>query len=113
MAKIIEPNLAVNKKDSEQDKRLRELKNMTLPSTLAQAGGSVKSRGDTCRQLRLRQQIGIETIGRRSVGTPSILHGLMIRDLNTMLAFHHANTRGSRLHIFVSRLELFDATTTV
>ena len=52
MAKIIEPNLAVNKKDSEQDKRLRELKNMTLPSTLAQAGGSVKSRGETCRQLR-------------------------------------------------------------
>ena len=46
---------------------------MTMQSTLAQAGGSIKSRGETCRQLRLRQQIGIETIGRRAVGIPSIL----------------------------------------
>ena len=52
---------------------------MTLQSTLAQAGGSVKSRGETCRQLRPRQQVGIETNGRRAVGIPSIPHGLTIR----------------------------------
>ena len=51
-----------------------------MQSTLAQAGGSFKSRGETCRQLRPRQQIGIETIGRRAIWIPSILHGLTIRD---------------------------------
>ena len=60
--------------------RLTELKNMTTQSTLAQAGGSMKSRGETCRQLRPRQQKGIETIGRRAVGLPSIFHGLTIRE---------------------------------
>ena len=50
-----------------------------MQSTLAQAGGS-NSRGESCRQLRPRQQIGIETIGRRAVEIPSILHGLTIRE---------------------------------
>ena len=53
---------------------------MTMQSTFAQAGGSIKSRGETCRQIRPRQQIGIETNGRRAIGIPSILHGLTIRD---------------------------------
>ena len=52
----------------------------TAQSTLEQAGGPLKSRGETCRQLRPRQQIGIETIGRRAVGIPSIHHGLTIGD---------------------------------
>ena len=123
----------------------KHLQNSNMQSTLAQAGGSRKSRGETCRQLRPRQQIGIETIGRRAVGIPSILHSLTIRDffskfgpvsvdwrktsrqpkgsvnrtptqtactdahsvsqhiLNRMITLHHANTRGSRLHIFVSQ----------
>ena len=51
-----------------------------MQSTLAQTGGSKKSRGETCRQLRPRQQIGIETSGRRAIGIPSILHGLTIRE---------------------------------
>ena len=59
---------------------MRELKNSTMQSTLAQAGGSIKSGEETCRQLRLRQQIRIETIGRRAVGIPSILRGLTIRE---------------------------------
>ena len=79
--KTVEPFLAVNKQDSEKDERLRELNNMTMQSTLAQAGGSVKSRGESCRQLRPRQQIGIETSGRRAVGIPSILHGLTTREI--------------------------------
>ena len=116
-----------------------------MQSTLELAGGSLKSRGETCRQLRPRQQIGIETIGRRAVGIPSIHHGLTIGDffselgpvsvdwrktarqptgsvnrtrtqtartdahsvsqhtLNRMITCHHANTRGSRAHIFVSQ----------
>ena len=79
--KTVEPFLAVNKQDSEKDERLRELNNMTMQSTLAQAGGSVKSRGESCRQLVVsRQQIGIETSGRRAVGIPSILHGLTTRE---------------------------------
>ena len=59
--------------------RLREFKNTTSRLTLKQAGGSAKSRGETCR-LRPRQQIGTVTIGRREVGIPSILHGLTIRE---------------------------------
>ena len=51
----------------------------------AQAGGFMTSRGETCRQLRPRQQIGIETIGRRAVGIPSILHGLTVRWIFTEL----------------------------
>ena len=39
-----------------------------------------KESREICRQLRPRQQIGIETIGRRAVGIPSILHGLTIRE---------------------------------
>ena len=38
------------------------------------------SRGETFRQLRPRQQLGIETIGRRAVLIPSILHGLTVRE---------------------------------
>ena len=121
------------------------MKKKTAQSTLEQAGGPLKSRGETCRQLRPRQQIGIETIGRRAVGIPSIHHGLTIGDffselgpvsvdwrktarqptgsvnrtptqtactdahsvsqhiLNRMITCHHANARGSRLHIFVSQ----------
>ena len=62
---------------------LRELKSMTMQSILAQTGGSVKSRGETCRPLRPRQQIGIETIGRRAIGIPSFLHGLKICEKNS------------------------------
>ena len=83
--KITEPFLAVNKQDSEKDKRLRELKNMTMQSTLAQAVGSTKSRGETCRQRRPRLQPGIETIGRRAVVIPSILRGLTIREFSSKL----------------------------
>ena len=54
---------------------------MTLQSTLALAGGSIKSRRETCRQFRPRQQIGTETSGRREVGIPSILHALTIREI--------------------------------
>ena len=54
-----------------------ELKNMTMHSTLEQAGGSLKSRRETCR-LRPRQQSGTVTIGRWEVGIPGILHGLTI-----------------------------------
>ena len=79
--KTVEPFLAVNKQDSEKDERLRELNNMTMQSTLAQAGGSVKSRGESCRQLRPHQQIGIETSGRRAVGIPSIIQGLTTREI--------------------------------
>ena len=39
-----------------------------------------KESRETCRQPRPRQQIGFETIGRRAVGIPSILHGLTIRE---------------------------------
>ena len=53
---------------------------MTVQSTLAQAGGSIKSRGETCRQRRRRQQIGIEKIGRRAVGIQSIQQCLTIRE---------------------------------
>ena len=101
-----------------------------MQSTLAQSGGSIRSRGETCRPLRPRQQIGIETIGGRAIGIPSILHGLTIRDFfselgavsvvwrktsrqptggvnstptntartdaHSMIAFHHANKRGSK-----------------
>ena len=49
---------------------------MTMQSTLEQAGGSTKSRRETCR-LRPRQQIGTVTLGRREVGIPGILHGLI------------------------------------
>ena len=56
---------------SEKDKRLRELKNITMQSTRKQVGGSTEGRGETCRQLRPRQQIGIESIGRRTVGMHS------------------------------------------
>ena len=41
-----------------------------------QSGGSIKSRRETCRQLRARQQIGTVTVGRREVGILGILHGL-------------------------------------
>ena len=114
---------------------------MTMQSTLAQAGGSCKSRGETCRQLRPRQQIAVETSGRRAVRIPSSFHGLTIREtflsefgpvsvdwrkipdnrrrgeqnthsnsmyrcaqcVNSWSHFHHANARGSGLHIFVSQ----------
>ena len=76
--KTFEPFL--NKWDSEKDKRLREVKNMTVQSTLAQDGGSLKSCGETCRQLRPRQNWG-RTIGRWAGRIPSILHGLTIREI--------------------------------
>ena len=79
LSKTIEPFLAVNKQDSEKDKRLRELKNMTMQSTLAQAGGSIKSQEET-RQLRPRRQMVIDTIAKRAVGIPSVLHGVTIRE---------------------------------
>ena len=66
----------------------------TMQSTLAQAESSMKSRGETCRQLRLRQQIGIETIGRRAVGIPSILHGLTIREIFLRVRTSPDNRRG-------------------
>ena len=52
---------------------------MTMQSILEQAGGSIKSRRETCR-LRPRQQIGTVTSGRREVGIPGILHGLTVRE---------------------------------
>ena len=51
----------------------------------AVVGGSTKGRGETCRQLRHRHQIGIEPIGRRAVGILSILQGLKICDLSSEL----------------------------
>ena len=51
-----------------------------MQSTLAQAAGSIDSRRESCRQLRPRQKIGIEVVGRRAVEIPSILHGLTIRE---------------------------------
>ena len=55
--KIVNTLHAVNKQDSEKDKRMKESKNMVMQSTLAHTGGSSKSRGRTCRQLYPRQQI--------------------------------------------------------
>ena len=51
---------------------------MDIQSILEQAGGSKNGPTETCRPLRPRQQIGIETIGRRAIGIPSILNGLKI-----------------------------------
>ena len=53
---------------------------MTIESILEPAGASFKRHGETCR-LRLRQQIGTVTIGRRKVGILGILQGLTIREI--------------------------------
>ena len=54
--------------------------NSTTRLTPQQAGGSTKSRGETCRHLRHRHHIGIEPIGRRAVGILSILQGLTMSE---------------------------------
>ena len=56
----------------------RTSKNSTTRLTLKQDGGSSKSRGETCRQLRHPRQTGIKPIGRRAIGILSILQGLTI-----------------------------------
>ena len=62
-------------------KRLRELKNVAMQSTLEQAGGSMNQRGESrLRRHRPRPRIGKATIGRQEVGIPGILHGLIIRE---------------------------------
>ena len=84
-----------------------------------------QDRGPTCKQLRHRRQRGTKPIGRRALGILSILQALTCGDffselrhvsvawttdgcvnstptntarteLDSMIAFHHANTRGSR-----------------
>ena len=101
-------------------------KNMTTRLTLKQIEGSTTGRGETCRklgqdrgptckQLRQRRQRGTKPIGRRAIGTLSILQalttGIFLRVrtgfgcletntactvLHSMITFHHANTSGSR-----------------
>ena len=61
LSKTTEPFLAVNNNDKEK-----------------KAGGSTKSRGETCLQLRHRRQTGIKPNGRRAVGILSILQGLTV-----------------------------------
>ena len=58
-SKTTEPSLAVNKYVKEKNNSSKESKNSTTRLTLKQAGGSTKSRGETCRQLRHRHQIEI------------------------------------------------------
>ena len=68
------PFLAVNKFDKEKNNRSKESKNSTTRLTLKQAGGSTKSRGETCQQLRHR--IGTKPSGGRAIGILSILQAL-------------------------------------
>ena len=56
----------------------KELKNSTARLALKQAGGSGKSRMESCRQLLHRRQTAIKPIGRRAVGILSSLQGLTI-----------------------------------
>ena len=56
----------------------KELKNSTTRLALKQAGGSRKSRMESCRQLRHRRQTGIKPIGRRAIGILSSLQALTI-----------------------------------
>ena len=49
--------------------------------TPKQVVGSTKGRGETCRQLRHRWQIGTEPIGRRAIGILSILQALTIGEI--------------------------------
>ena len=73
--KTTEPSLAVNKFDKEKNNSSKESKNSTARLTLKHDGGSTKSRGETCRQLR---QSGIKPAGRLAFGILSILQGLTI-----------------------------------
>ena len=59
-------------------------KNTTSRLTLEQDGGSTRGRGETCRQLRHRHQIGTGPIGRRATGILSILQGLTICDFSEL-----------------------------
>ena len=73
----VEPSLATNKYDSDEDKRSKDTKNTTTMLMLELVGGFIKSHMVTC-HLRPRQQISIEAIGRREPGTLGILYGLTI-----------------------------------
>ena len=73
LSKTTEPSLAVNKYDKEKNNRSKESKNSTTRLTLKRAGGSTKSRGETCRQLRpSSSNWDPNPIGRRAVGILSI-----------------------------------------
>ena len=56
LSKTTEPSLAFNKCDKEKKRSSKESKNSTTRLTLKQAGGSTKSRGETCQQVRHRRQ---------------------------------------------------------
>ena len=76
------PILVINNHDNEEDKHPKESTSTTIESILELAGGSlVQSPRETCR-IRLRQQIGTVTIGRREAGILGILHGLRICDFS-------------------------------
>ena len=85
LSKTTEPSLAVNKYDKEKNNSSKESKNSTTRLTLKEAGGSTKSRGETCRQLRHRRQRGIRPIGRRAIGILSILQVLTSGDFFSQL----------------------------
>ena len=72
----------VNNHDNEEDKHSKASTSTTIESILEPAGCSfVQSHRETCR-IRIRQQIGAVTIGRREVGILGILRGLTIRDFS-------------------------------
>ena len=74
--KNVDQLLVINNRDNEEDKQSKESTSTIIESILERAGGS--SHRET-RRIRLRQEIGILTIGRREVGILGILHGLTIR----------------------------------
>ena len=63
-------------KTAKKGNNLKATKTLTTSLTRKQVGGSTNSRGETCRQLRHRHQIGTEPIGRRALGILSILQCL-------------------------------------